>query len=83
MTQTARARASDFDLDLLQFAVFRIMSTDSGVEELRHRHSGSSVESSGVTGKSWCVCMCVCELEIYFYNFHDFTASPKTTHKSF
>ena len=49
------------------------MSTDSGVEELRYR--GSSVESSGVTGKSWsgCVCVCVCELRIFYL----FTASPK------
>lgn len=55
----------------VQLAVFCTMSTDSGVEELRHR--GSSVESSGVTGKSWSGCVCVCELRI-FYNF---TASPK------
>ena len=43
------------------------MSTDSGVEELRHRQSGSSVESSGVTGKSWCVCMCVCVNSKYIF----------------
>ena len=57
----------------VQLVVFCTMSTDSGVEELRHR--GSSVESSGVTGKSWsgCVCVCVCELRIFYH----FTASPK------